>query len=256
MNLILDDVVQILATGLIPLLRISALLLAAPLVSLRVVSIRIRVALAVVLTIFIYPTLELPVIDPVSAGGLMLIIRELLVGLLFAAVLQVVNAALVVAGQTLSMSMGLGMAQTVDPNIGRVPVLASFLVVLSTLIFLSIGGHLILIELILMSFEAMPIGGQINFVETIVNFTEWTAMVFLGGVLIALPIMLTMMLVNLCIGIVTRAAPALNIFAVGFPAMVLAGMVLVLVYLVNIGHRIEWLWLEAFQRAQNIWVVT
>ena len=182
MNLILDDVVLILATGLIPLLRISALLLAAPLVSLKVVSIRIRVALAVVLTIFIYPTLELPVIDPVSAGGLMLIIRELLVGLLFAAVLQVVNAALVVAGQTLSMSMGLGMAQTVDPNIGRVPVLASFLVVLSTLIFLSIGGHLILIELILMSFEVMPIGGQINFVETIVNFTEWTAMVFLGGV--------------------------------------------------------------------------
>ena len=216
MNLILDDVVLILATGLIPLLRISALLLAAPLVSLKVVSIRIRVALAVVLTIFIYPSLDLPVIDPVSAAGLMLIIRELLVGLLFAAVLQVVNAALVVAGQTLSMSMGLGMAQTVDPNIGRVPVLASFLVVLSTLIFLSIGGHLILIELILMSFQVMPIGGQINFVETIVNFTQWTAMVFLGGVLIALPIMLTMMLVNLCIGIVTRAAPALNIFSVGF----------------------------------------
>ena len=256
MNLILDDVVLILATGLIPLLRISALLLAAPLVSLKVVSIRIRVALAVVLTIFIYPSLDLPVIDPVSAAGLMLIIRELLVGLLFAAVLQVVNAALVVAGQTLSMSMGLGMAQTVDPNIGRVPVLASFLVVLSTLIFLSIGGHLILIELILMSFQVMPIGGQINFVETIVNFTQWTAMVFLGGVLIALPIMLTMMLVNLCIGIVTRAAPALNIFSVGFPAMVLAGIVLFLVYLVNIGHRIEWLWLEAFQRAQNIWVVT
>jgi flagellar biosynthetic protein FliR len=94
MNLILDDVVQILATGLIPLLRISALLLAAPLVSLRVVSVRIRVAIALVLTVFIYPVLELPVIDPVSASGLMLIIRELLVGLLFAVVLQVVNAAL------------------------------------------------------------------------------------------------------------------------------------------------------------------
>ena len=76
MNLILDDVVQILATGLIPLLRISALLLAAPLVSLKVVSVRIRVAIALVLTVFIYPMLELPVIDPVSARGLMLIIRE------------------------------------------------------------------------------------------------------------------------------------------------------------------------------------
>ncbi|MBM13680.1 MAG: flagellar biosynthetic protein FliR [Halieaceae bacterium] len=256
MNLILDDVVQILATGLIPFLRISALLLAAPLVSLRVVSVRIRVVVALVLTVFIYPTLDLPAIDPVSAPGLMLITRELLIGLLFAVVLQVVNAALVVAGQTLSMSMGLGMAQTVDPNIGRVPVLASFLVVMSTLIFLSIGGHLILIELVLMSFEFMPIGSNINFIETVANFTKWTAMVFLGAVLIALPIMLTMMLVNVCIGIVTRAAPALNIFAVGFPAMVLAGLVLFVVYLVNIGYRIEWLWLEAFSRAQNIWVMT
>ncbi|NCZ62377.1 MAG: hypothetical protein EBY62_00855 [Cellvibrionales bacterium] len=139
MNFILDDVVAILTTGLIPLLRISALLLAAPLVSLKVVSVRIRIAIALVLTIFVYPTLELPTIDPVSADGLVLIVRELLIGLLFAVSLQVVNAALVVAGQTLSMSMGLGMAQTVDPNIGRVPVLASFLVVMSTLIFLSIG---------------------------------------------------------------------------------------------------------------------
>ena len=78
---------------------------------------------------------------------------------------------------------------------------------------------------------------------------------FSRGVLIALPIMLTMMLVNLCIGIITRAAPALNIFAVGFPAMVLAGMVLVVVYLVNIGHRIEWLG-SRHSESQNIWVVT
>jgi len=63
------------------------------------------------------------------------------------------------------------------------------------------------------------------------------------------------MLINLCIGIVTRAAPALNIFAVGFPAMVLTGMLLIVVYLVNIGHRIEWIWLEAFETAQSMWVV-
>lgn len=256
MNLILDDVVQILASGLIPFLRISALLLAAPLVSLKVVSVRIRITLALVLTIFIYPTLDLPLIDPVSAPGLILISRELFIGILFAVVLQIVNAALVVAGQTLSMSMGLGMAQTVDPNMGRVPVLASFLVVMSTLIFLSIGGHLILIELVLMSFKAMPVGEEINIVATLANFIDWSAMVFLGAILIALPIMLTMMLINLCLGIVTRAAPALNIFAVGFPAMVLAGMLLMVVYLVNINHRIEWLWLEAFQKAQNIWVMT
>lgn len=255
MNLILDDLVQILITGLIPFLRISALLLAAPLVSLRVVSVRIRIALALLLTIFIYPMLDLPVIDPTSASGIRLITQELFIGILFAIVLQVVNAAMVLAGQSMSMSMGLGMAQTIDPNAGQVPVLASFLVVLSTLIFLSVGGHLIMIKLILQSFEVLPIGGEINVKETLGNVIAWTGMAFLGAVLIALPIMLTMMLINLCIGIVTRAAPALNIFAVGFPAMVLTGMILIVVYMVNIGHRIEWIWLEAFDTAQSMWVV-
>ncbi len=256
MNLILDDLVQILITGLIPFLRISALLLAAPLVSLRVVSVRIRLALAIVLTAFIFPMLDLPVIDATSADGIRLIVHELFIGILFAIVLQVVNAAMVLAGQSMSMSMGLGMAQTIDPNAGQVPVLSSFLVVLSTLIFLSVGGHLIMIKLILQSFEVLPIGGAIMVKETLANVIEWTAMAFLGAVLVALPIMLTMMLINLCIGIVTRAAPALNIFAVGFPAMVLTGMVLIVVYMVNIGHRIEWIWLEAFDTAQSIWVVT
>jgi flagellar biosynthetic protein FliR len=255
MNLILDDLVQILITGLIPFLRISALLLAAPLVSLRVVSVRIRIALALLLTIFIYPMLDLPAIDATSAYGIRLIIQELFIGILFAIVLQVVNAAMVLAGQSMSMSMGLGMAQTIDPNAGQVPVLASFLVVLSTLIFLSVGGHLIMIKLILQSFEVLPIGGAIDVKETLGNVIEWTAMAFLGAVLVALPIMLTMMLINLCIGIVTRAAPALNIFAVGFPAMVLTGMILIVVYMVNIGHRIEWIWLEAFDTAQSMWVV-
>ena len=256
MNLVLDDLVQIPITGLIPFLRISALLLAAPLVSLRVVSVRIRIALAIVLTAFIFPMLDLPVIDATSADGIRLIVHELFIGILFAIVLQVVNAAMVLAGQSMSMSMGLGMAQTIDPNAGQVPVLSSFLVVLSTLIFLSVGGHLIMIKLILQSFEVLPIGGAIMVKETLANVIEWTTMAFLGAVLVALPIMLTMMLINLCIGIVTRAAPALNIFAVGFPAMVLAGMVLVVVYMVNIGHRIEWIWLEAFDTAQSIWVVT
>ena len=76
MNLILDDLVQILITGLIPFLRISALLLAAPLVSLRVVTVRIRIALAIVLTAFIFPMLDLPVIDATSAAGIRLIVHE------------------------------------------------------------------------------------------------------------------------------------------------------------------------------------
>jgi flagellar biosynthetic protein FliR len=151
--------------------------------------------------------------------------------------------------------MGLGMAQTIDPNATQVPVISSFLVVLSTLVFLSIGGHLILITIILESFAVLPINGEIIFQDTIWGFVEWTAMVFLGAVLVALPIVLIMLLVNLCIGIVTRAAPALNIFAVGFPAMVLIGLLLLIAFMVNISQRIQWLWMRAFESAQAIWVL-
>ena len=256
MNFILDDLVVILTTGLIPFLRISAMLLAAPLVSLQVVNVRIRLALAFLLTVFFFDQITIPVITPLSVPWFILIALELMIGIFLALILQIANAAIVVAGQTMSMSMGLGMAQTIDPNAGQVPVIASFLVVLSTLIFLSLGGHLFLIELLLQSFAAIPIGGgSIDFSSSIWNLTIWSSMAFLGGVLIALPIMLLMMLINLCIGVVTRAAPALNIFAVGFPAMLTAGLILLVLFMANVGSRIQWLWLEAFDVAQNLWVI-
>lgn len=256
MNLLLDELVTILTTGLIPFLRISAMLLAAPLVSLQVVNVRIRIALAFLLTVFFFDQIAIPAVNPLSVPWFILIAFELMIGIFLALVLQIVNAAIVTAGQSMSMSMGLGMAQTIDPNAGQVPVIASFLVVLSTLIFLSLGGHLFLIELLLQSFSAIPIGGgDIDFTASIWNLTMWSSMAFLGAVLIALPVMLIMMLINLCIGVVTRAAPALNIFAVGFPAMLLGGLILIVVFMANFGSRIQWLWLEAFDVAQNLWVI-
>ena len=256
MNLLLDELVAILTTGLIPFLRISAMLLAAPLVSLQVVNVRIRIALAFLLTVFFFDQIAIPAVNPLSVPWFVLIALELMIGIFLALILQIVNAAIVTAGQSMSMSMGLGMAQTIDPNAGQVPVIASFLVVLSTLIFLSVGGHLFLIELLLQSFSAIPIGGgDIDFAASIWNLTMWSSMAFLGAVLIALPVMLIMMLINLCIGVVTRAAPALNIFAVGFPAMLLGGLILIVIFMANFGSRIQWLWLEAFDVAQNLWVV-
>lgn len=256
MNLLLDELVAILTMGLIPFLRISAMLLAAPLVSLQVVNVRIRIALAFLLTVFFFDQIAIPAVNPLSVPWFVLIALELMIGIFLALILQIVNAAIVTAGQSMSMSMGLGMAQTIDPNAGQVPVIASFLVVLSTLIFLSVGGHLFLIELLLQSFSAIPIGGgDIDFTASIWNLTIWSSMAFLGAVLIALPVMLIMLLINLCIGVVTRAAPALNIFAVGFPAMLLGGLILIVVFMANFGSRIQWLWLEAFDVAQNLWVV-
>ena len=161
--------------------------------------------------------------------------------------LQIVNAALVVGGQAVSGSMGLGMANMVDPNMGNVPVISQFFIICSTLIFMGIGGHVLVISLILESFRSLPIGQMLAADMLMAVLLQWSSMIFLGALLLALPIMVCLLFVNIGVGVITRAAPALNIFAVGFPAMILAGMLLLSLSMSSIGYRIQWLWRESFE---------
>ena len=230
-----------------PMIRISAFLLAAPFFSIRAVSVRIRVLLAFVLTWMIYPLSEWPVLDPTSAEGLKAIFAQVFIGVLMGLLLQIVNAALIIGGQAVSASMGLSMANMVDPSMGNVPVIAQFFVICSTLIFLGLGGHVLVISLLLESFMLVPIGSVIELQQLLELTIEWSAMMFLGAILIGLPLMASLLFINIGLGIITRAAPALNIFAVGFPAMILAGIVLLSLSMTSIGYRIQWLWQESFE---------
>jgi flagellar biosynthetic protein FliR len=143
--------------------------------------------------------------------------------------------------------MGLSMANMVDPNMGNVPVIAQFLLICSTLIFLGLGGHIIVISMLLESFTLVPIGAAIELSTLFDLVIKWSAMVFLGGVLLALPILVALLFINIGLGVITRAAPALNIFAVGFPAMILAGILLLSMSMSSIGFRIQWLWRQGFE---------
>jgi flagellar biosynthetic protein FliR len=75
---------------------------------------------------------------------------------------------------------------------------------------------------------------------------RWSSMIFLGGLLLSLPVMVALLFINIGLGVVTRAAPSLNIFAVGFPAMIIAGFLVLLVSMDSIGARIGWLWVQGF----------
>lgn len=252
MTLLAADIVERFYTFLWPMLRISALLLSAPLFSLDALTLRIRTMLALVLTFFIYPLIEWPVIDPISAGGLLEIVNQIFIGTMMGLMLQVAIGAIVLAGQTIAGSMGLSMASMVDPNIGNVPVISQFLVIMSTLIFLGFGGHLIMLSMLVDSFRSVPIGqfilGQVAFGKVV----AWSGMMFLGGVLIALPVMVSLLFINIGLGIVTRAAPTLNIFSVGFPASIAAGFIVLLLSLESIGGRMQWLWMQAFSHAKDL----
>ncbi len=246
MNLLVAEIVDLFYAFLWPMIRISAFLLSSPFFSIRAVTVRIRVLLAALLTFMIYPLTDWPTIDPISAVGLREIFVQVFIGVSMGLLLQIVNAALIVGGQAISSSMGLSMANMVDPNMGNVPVIAQFLVVCSTLIFLGMGGHVIVISLLLEGFKLLPIGSMVDLNALVGLTVQWSAMIFLGALLLGMPIISSLLLINIGLGVITRAAPALNIFAVGFPAMILAGMVLLLISMTSIGSRIGWLWRQSF----------
>ena len=105
---------------------------------------------------------------------------------------------------------------------------------------------MIVISLLLESFQVLPIGQMVQ-VKSLMGLTiQWSSMMFLGAVMIGLPLMSSLLFINIGLGVITRAAPALNIFAVGFPAMILAGIVLLSLSMTSIGFRIQWLWQQSF----------
>lgn len=252
MTLLAADIVERFYTFLWPMMRIGAMMMAAPLFALDSITLRLRVVITLVLSVLIYPLITWPVIDPVSAEGLLEIVNQLFIGALMGLMLQVVTGALVLAGQAIAASMGLSMASMIDPNIGNVPVLSQFLVILSTLVFLGFGGHVIIISIVLDSFRVLPVGqslmGQVPYGKVI----AWSSMMFLGGLLVALPVMVSLLFINIGLGVVTRAAPSLNIFSVGFPATIAAGFIVLIISLESIIGRMQWLWMQGFAHVRDL----
>jgi len=246
MDLLAADIVDRFYTFMWPMLRISALLLTAPLFSIAAVPRRIRVLAALALTWFIYPLVEWPVIDPMSAPGLVEIVNQIFIGCLMGLTLQVVVAAVVTAGQALSNAIGLSMATLIDPTLGNVPILSQFLLIMALLIFVGTGGHLLLLSVLLKSFSAVPIGQSLLNQETWGKLITWSSMIFTGALLVSLPVMAVLLLINAGLGVVTRAAPSLNIFAVGFPAMMIMGILACVLTMESMGLRLQWIWVRAF----------
>ena len=143
-------------------------------------------------------------------------------------ILQMVFGAMVVAGQTIATSMGLGFAATIDPQNGvQVPVVSQYFLILATLVFLALNGHLLLIETIVESFYLWPIASGGLPENLAMQTVTWISAVFKGALLIALPAVAAILLVNLAFGVMTRAAPQINIFAVGFPITIIAGFIMI-----------------------------
>jgi len=155
-------------------------------------------------------------------------IAQIMIGLTSGFILQLVFAAVVFAGQGIALSMGLGFSMMVDPQSGQqVPVIAQLYTVTTTLIFISLDGHLLLIQMLLDSFKTLPIGIDGIDKAGIWSILAWSSRMFAGGLLLAMPVIASLLLVNIIFGVAARAAPQLQIFSVGFPVTLMLGLLLV-----------------------------
>jgi len=208
-----------------PMLRIGGFVATAPLMSSAVVPPRVKIVLNLALGALLAPLAQVPADLSVFSGrGVVAACQELVTGLAIGTVVQLAFESVTLAGQVISMTMGLGFATLVDPERGaNTAVLGQFLMIIAVLGYLAVNGHLVLIGALAHSFHTLPVGGAHVDANLFWSMARWGAQVFETGLLIALPAVVALIIVNLALGVVTRAAPQLNIFGIGFPITLLAG---------------------------------
>jgi flagellar biosynthetic protein FliR len=233
-----------------PFMRIGAMLLAAPVFGAHLVPVRVRLALALILAWILAPVVApgAGIIEPLSLQGLLVSVQQILIGLAMGFTLQMVFSALVIAAQSIATGMGLGFATVVDPQNGiQVPVVGQFYLAIATLLFLALNGHLLILRVLVDSFQTLPVGLAGLSQEGLWLLVAWGSRMFAGAVLIALTALTTLLLINLAFGVMSRAAPQLNIFGVGFPVMIGSGFVVIMLALPGLTPHVSALMQEAFE---------
>ncbi|MGA9582355.1 MAG: flagellar biosynthetic protein FliR [Allosphingosinicella sp.] len=226
---------------LVAMVRPGAAFLAAPVFGATFVPVQLRliVALAIGIPALSVTDFALPSDGLASIEGFLLIAGEVMAGLAIGFAVQIGFSAALIAGEVIGNTMGLGFAAMMDPATGQQnPALSQFLAILATFLFLSIGGHLALAATIVESYRALPPGDAWLTAESVRGLVFFGGVLFAAGLSIALPVGFALVLVQLVMGMLARSAPALNLFAVGFPATLLAGLVLLAIAAPVMGEGI------------------
>ncbi len=212
-----------------PFVRIGACLMVAPVFATAGVPVRIRVVLAAAIALVVAPLVPPPAIEPLSASGVVVTVQQIVIGAALGFALRVIFDAVEVGGQLIANSMGLSFAYNIDPLHGtETPIVGQLFGMLVLLTFLALDGHLRLIEVLANGFRTLPIGTAGLGTGGLWQLVEWGTQILGAALAIALPGVAALTIVHLAFGIMSRAAPQLNLFAVGFPISLILGLVVVL----------------------------
>lgn len=230
MTLTMAEITAWVGSFLWPFFRIGTLFMVAPITGSSNIPVRVRLILALAVTLLVMPLLDsVPQVTPFSWSAIAIILQQLLIGAAMGFALMLVFSAIVTGGQLIAMQMGLGFASMVDPQNGtQVPVLSQLYIIMTTLLFLGMNGHLVLIQLLVESFRLLPIGDSGIGADGFHAVAAWGTQMFAGALWLALPAMASLLVVNIAFGVMARSAPQLNIFAIGFPVAMIMGFVVIL----------------------------
>lgn len=217
-------------------LRVGGVVMVAPVLGAMFVPVRVRLLITLVLSFAMLPVMGgIPAFSPLSIQGVLAVAQEIVVGIAIGFLLKVAIEAAVLGGQIVSSGTGLSFAMVVDPQSGGIPLLGRFYLIIATLLMLAANAHLQLIQVLAGSFALVPVGsGGLDVADgrLVANFA---GVMFVGALKLALPSVVAMLMVNVAFGIISRAAPTLNLFAVGFPITLLMGFLVILMDLGSHG---------------------
>ncbi|NTV86700.1 MAG: flagellar biosynthetic protein FliR [Burkholderiaceae bacterium] len=224
-----------------PLTRILGLIMVAPVFGHRAVPARVKIGLGIFIALIISPTLPpMPDVGLGSWHGLFILVQQLLIGMAIGFIMRVIFAAVEAAGEIVGLQMGLGFASFFDPqSAGQTLVLARFFNMLAALLFLAVNAHLLLLGVLVDSFHGLPISTQPLSAAGFYNVAAFGSNVFAIGLQLALPLIAILLMTNLALGILTRSAPQLNIFAIGFPITLGVGLIVLDITLPYFAPQLE-----------------
>jgi flagellar biosynthetic protein FliR len=239
MEFLNTTIMQALSDFLLPFLRVGGMLIAMVGLSARTVPATVRNLLAVFITLCMMPLIPpSPFMDLASSAAIVEMIKQLVIGVTLGFITALVIDTFILAGQIIAMQTGLGFASIVDPLNGvSVPAVGQFYLILATLLFWAIDGHLAMIQMVSASFVAFPIGGAWFEPEQFRQIAHWGAWLFITAVTLALAPIVSLLIVNLAFGVMTKASPQMNIFTIGFSIAQIMGLVIIFLTLDNfIAH--------------------
>lgn len=244
MELLSSTIMQTLSDFLLPFLRISGMLISMIGLSARTIPTPVRTLLAVFLTLAILPvmpTVNVP--DLFAPASFVIMIQQVIIGIALGFISAMVLDTFVLAGQIIAMQTGLGFASIVDPVNGiSVPAVGQFYLILATLVFWSIDGHLAMIQMMTASFTAFPVGEAWFSAEQYKEIAHWGAWMFISAITVALAPIVSLLIVNLAFGVMTKASPQLNIFSIGFSIAQIMGLVIIFLTLENLTTHFQLQW--------------